>query len=241
MHLILSKPQWAFFLLVLPLLANAETAFITDQIKVGIHAESNLESPILKLVNTGTQLDVKQRGVDMSQVSDADGTEGWINTAYLVDRNPNSTQTGNNNDDAKLQTELAKAQSEIQQLKTDLEQATDIEGSEQVKALRIEIGELQAQLTEQRKLSSQMAMPGETTALDPELSAQNVELQQTVDELQSQLTLSESVNTEQATMPFNIGTRQIMLYLLLPMVVGMGLGIFLYDVYKRHQHGGFRV
>jgi len=67
---------------------SAGTAYVIDRLTVGIHADKTLNSPILKMVPTGTPLDVLERDGDFARVQTPDGTEGWVDTSYLMSEQP---------------------------------------------------------------------------------------------------------------------------------------------------------
>lgn len=81
MRLRLSTLVLLFFL---PGLVLAETAYVTDRLFVSIREAQVPESPALKSVATGTEVEVLQRADGFAQVRIADGTEGWIAERYLV-------------------------------------------------------------------------------------------------------------------------------------------------------------
>ena len=222
-------------LLLFPNTVFAETAYIIDKIQVGIHEESTLNSPILKLVGTGAQLDVIQRGVDMSEVVDPDGTKGWVNTAYLIDNKPGTT-SNNNSQVADLEAKLQLSEAEINKLKTQLSESDNTLNNEEVTALRLRVGELQAKLTEERKKNNEATPTMDNNAI-ANMVEQNANLKQTIASLQSEIEQAQQTDTFAISKPLQEYWR----WLLVPLFIGIFIGIFFYDQYKRHQHGGFRV
>lgn len=69
--------------LCLPRMASAETAYVSDNIQAGIRTQPNKDGPPLKIVSTGTVLEVLERMAGFARVRDADGTEGWMDAGVL--------------------------------------------------------------------------------------------------------------------------------------------------------------
>lgn len=66
----------------------AERMFVRDQVWVGIRAENNLASPIVKVITTGDRVDVLQRSGGYALVRDDAGVEGWVEPDYLMATEP---------------------------------------------------------------------------------------------------------------------------------------------------------
>lgn len=94
----------------LPLSAQAETVFVIDQVEAGLYQEKTADSPILKLLPTGTALDVLQRDGERVQVRDPEGARGWIDNRYLMPTKP-TRQLLNESEAARLE-----LQRELEQL-----------------------------------------------------------------------------------------------------------------------------
>jgi SH3 domain protein len=70
----------------------AETAYVIDKLLVGVHEDRDLNSAIVKVLPTGTKLEVMQRDGELAQVRDSDGTSGWVDGAYLMKEAPAQLQ-----------------------------------------------------------------------------------------------------------------------------------------------------
>ena len=68
--------------------ARAESVYVIDQLLVGVHAERTLNSVILIMVPTGTELEVLERGERFVRVQAEDGTTGWVDGNYLTPDQP---------------------------------------------------------------------------------------------------------------------------------------------------------
>jgi SH3 domain protein len=65
-------------------LLRAETAYVTDILRLGLHrADDTSDQPFRTLIS-GTELDVLSRTTNFARVRTADGAEGWVKSAYLV-------------------------------------------------------------------------------------------------------------------------------------------------------------
>jgi len=90
-----------------PVLAGAETAYVTDVLRLGIHqAEDTSDRPFDNLVS-GTALEVLERAPNYARVRTPDGREGWVKSAYLVVEKP-------------AQARIAEAEAEAQRLRAEL-------------------------------------------------------------------------------------------------------------------------
>ncbi len=124
-----------FVALLLPQVILAETAYVTDNLRLGIHQAPDTSDRAFRTLDSGQQLEILSRDRNYAHVSLPDGTEGYVKAAYLVDEKP-----------AKLI--VAETQAEVERLQAELEQlrqqfagpAATISGLEQ------ELGTVQAQL-----------------------------------------------------------------------------------------------
>ena len=71
-----------------PTLTLADTAYVTDILRLGLHeAEDTNDRPFRTLVS-GAELEVLQRVPNYALVQTADGQQGWVKSAYLVATKP---------------------------------------------------------------------------------------------------------------------------------------------------------
>jgi SH3 domain protein len=86
--------------------AAAETAYVTDSLRLGIHeAPDTSDRPFDNLVS-GTAVDVLDRNTNYARVRLGDGREGWVKGTYLVELKP-------------AQARLAELEAEIAALKNE--------------------------------------------------------------------------------------------------------------------------
>ena len=117
----------AALLLALPCLdSGAATAYVSDQLVLGVYAQQNQQGQHLATLHSGASVEVLAANGDYSQVRLADGTTGWVKSTYLTTQLPATAML------KQAQEELdrmratspalaeAAAHSEVQQLKEQL-------------------------------------------------------------------------------------------------------------------------
>jgi SH3 domain protein len=68
--------------------ANAETAYVTDVLRLGIHAAADTSDRAFENLVSGTAVEVLERNTNYAKVRLADGREGWVRATYLVTTAP---------------------------------------------------------------------------------------------------------------------------------------------------------
>ena len=75
-------------LVLLPVAAAAETAYVTDTLQLGLHrAQDTSDSPFRSL-DSGQELEVLSRTTYYAHVQLADGTQGYVKAGFLVSDKP---------------------------------------------------------------------------------------------------------------------------------------------------------
>jgi len=130
---------------LLPLCVHAETAYVTDNLRLGLHQASDTSDRAFRTLDSGQEVEIISRDRNYANVRLPDGVEGFVKAAYLVFEKPaklivNETEAAN----AALRQELADTKaafaapaSTIARLEAELEESrTAAESSkEQVLAL----------------------------------------------------------------------------------------------------------
>lgn len=75
-------------LVLLPLVAAAETAYVTDNLRLGLHAAEDTSDRAFRFLESGQAMEVLVRDRNYANVRLPDGVEGWVKAAYLVDEKP---------------------------------------------------------------------------------------------------------------------------------------------------------
>ncbi|MGB5722494.1 MAG: TIGR04211 family SH3 domain-containing protein [Woeseiaceae bacterium] len=75
-------------LALLPLVAAAETAYITDNLRLGLHQAADTSDRAFRMLESGQELEIISRDRNYANVRLPDGTSGHVKAAYLVDEKP---------------------------------------------------------------------------------------------------------------------------------------------------------
>jgi len=76
------------FLALLPVVAAAETAYITDNLRLGLHQAADTSDRAFRMLESGQELEIISRDRNYANVQLPDGTVGYVKAAYLVDEKP---------------------------------------------------------------------------------------------------------------------------------------------------------
>lgn len=119
----------------LPLLAAAETGYVTDTLTLGLHRAADTSDRPFRNLQSGQEFEILSRDRFYANVQLPDGTTGWVKTAYIVSDKP-----------AKLI--VAETAAERDRLAAELAEvrAAFAEPEAAMNALRTESAELRAQL-----------------------------------------------------------------------------------------------
>ena len=95
---------------LLPVLAAAETGYVTDRLMLGLHQAADTSDRPFRSLESGTEFEILSRDRLYAHVRLADGTEGYVKAAYVVYEPP-----------AKLI--VNQTQAEVERLTTELNEA----------------------------------------------------------------------------------------------------------------------
>lgn len=100
--------------IALPLSAIAETAYVTDQLRLGLHRAADTSDRSFRTLQSGQEMEVLSQTTNYANVRLPDGTVGYVKAAYLVTEKPAAlivaeTQAENE----KLKEELARTKSQF--------------------------------------------------------------------------------------------------------------------------------
>ena len=68
--------------------SSAQERYVGDRIKLGLHASQEPASTIVRLLDSGAKLKLLEAKGSVSKVRTSDGTEGWVDSAYLSKEPP---------------------------------------------------------------------------------------------------------------------------------------------------------
>ena len=82
--------KWPAALLLALLAARgvAATAYVSDELVLGVYAEENNQGQRLATLHSGTSVETLAQSGDFTQVRLSDGTTGWVKTAFLTPSEP---------------------------------------------------------------------------------------------------------------------------------------------------------
>jgi uncharacterized protein YgiM (DUF1202 family) len=68
--------------------AGAATAYVTDQLVLGVYSQQNQQGQYLTTLHSGASVEVLASNGDFSQVRLSDGAIGWVKSTYLTTQLP---------------------------------------------------------------------------------------------------------------------------------------------------------
>jgi SH3 domain protein len=232
----------------------AQGAYVAEGLRLGVHQENRLDSPVIELLPSGTALEVLQRDGPVARVRLEDGREGWVDGDYLSESEPGAAQV------LQMEAQLTAARAKL------------AESQAQVVALEEELA-AQAERLQRRESSAGNDSPAVSTntggAIIPSqtlremqvLAEENQALKQQVAELQAvqQMAVEKAQAAEQALARaraapgpvapqaseagFSISRweRWQQILLVSALLLAFAAGGWLVDWGIRRRHGGFRV
>jgi SH3 domain protein len=221
-------------LLLLSGIAHSESVYVIDELKIGLHEDPTIDSPIIKLVASGTELSVIERNDDLVHVQEPEGTRGWINNKYVVAIKPGKARV------SELEKEIELLKSEVANtVVTSDGSNVQKELEQQLKSERLKSGELQATLAD---LKAKIANVDNSAEFLSDIENLKQENEQLTAQLESSgiNVQSESNSNSNESISLN-GLKQILISLLVILIIGMAVGAFALDHLNRRRHGGFRI
>ena len=79
------------FLLLIPVparAADADVVYVTDELRLGLYRTEETSGRTIKTLLSGARLTVLERALMSIRVRTEDGDEGWVKTAYIVEKEP---------------------------------------------------------------------------------------------------------------------------------------------------------
>ena len=75
-------------LLLLPVFAAAETAYVTDTLRLGLHQAADTSDRAFRSLESGQEFEVLSRSRLYAHIQLPDGTQGYVKAAYVVSEKP---------------------------------------------------------------------------------------------------------------------------------------------------------
>ncbi len=181
---------------------TAKSAYIVDQLLVGLHQEKDTGSPIIKVLSTATEVELILREGDYAQIREKEeGKIGWVDASYLMYDRPAKLllaelQEKVKNFESQDSTQaLFAMQAQHEQNSKELTQQID-DLTQSLSSEKLKAGELEAAISQHEKKIAQMEA---SISNDEEQNNDSkvTELEKQVSELQAQLENSHSKVTDQ--------------------------------------------
>ena len=73
---------------LLSLSAAAQTAYVTDELRLGLHRAEDTSDRAFKVLVSGQEVEILERNSLYARVRTTDGLEGWVKANYLISDKP---------------------------------------------------------------------------------------------------------------------------------------------------------
>ena len=211
------------------MVVHAEVAYVTDKIKIGLHQEASNESPIIKLVPSGTKLNIIERENDLIYAEEPEGVRGWVNSQNILNSKPGRTKV------IELETVNKELEKKILSLQNESEKSISNEELEKkLNTERLKVGELQVELTNIKSKAGNIES-------NDKLLADINHLKNANKQLINQLESSGIVSDENGNQISSKNSSLKFISFMIIFIFGVIGGILILDFINRRKHGGFRV
>ena len=250
--------RWLIFLLAgWPALATAtETAYVIDKLLVGVHRERDLNSGIIKVLPTGTALEVLERREQLARVKDPEGVEGWVDAAYLMKEPSAASQLADARQERQMLLERIKALEArtatgaapagtvavpADRAKLDALTNENTELKSQLSSLKLRGSELEEQLKARvgRDVGADGSIAGELRKANLQLSDALDDLKRRNAELEAQVAADSALG--RAASAIRLTSPWALLGMLVMLGLAFAAGMYCMDYLNRRRHGGFRL
>ncbi|MFP6781907.1 MAG: TIGR04211 family SH3 domain-containing protein [Gammaproteobacteria bacterium] len=230
--------------------AAADDAYVIDKLLVGVHQDQNLNSAIIKVLPTGTKLEVLKREGELALVKDAQGASGWVDSAYLMEEAPAGVKVEQlskqvDNLKTKLSTASSSGPGQVSSEERDKLAKENTELKRKLSGEKLKVAEMQ---TKQSALEAKVAARSTTPAdtIISELEKTNLALTKDLEgaaQENLQITKKLEARTDQPLRPVVVESfsAPVLFGFAVVLIVAFGGGAYLMDFLNRRRHGGFRV
>ncbi len=212
----------------------AQNVYVIDHLAVGLHETKQINSPIVRVLPTGTTLQVLRREEVFVKVKTEGGVEGWIDATYVMDEKPAQLAL------LELEARFVDSRNELEVARAEIESLTI-----KLESMRsAEVGHDSNEEATSEALREMQRLAEKNQSLLAELEAAKIAAREA--ERQAVGGHETSGPSQSSTVMFsNTGVlglgkwHWIMVGAL--MVLAFGLGGYLVDWGIRRRHGGFRI
>ena len=142
----------ALLLALLAIKSMAATAYVSDELVLGVYAEENNQGQRLATLHSGTQVETLAQNGEFTQVRLSDGTTGWVKSAFLTTNEPAVVRV------KQLQEELDRSRATTPAL-------AEAAARSEVERLKLELAAKQVELDAARGISAPVPAAAETGPL----------------------------------------------------------------------------
>ena len=212
----------AITICITSMVVHAEVAYVTDKIKIGLHQEPSNESPIIKLVPSGTKLNIIERENDLIYAEEPEGVRGWVNSQNILNSKPGRTKV------IELEKKILTLQNESKK------SISNEELEKKLNTERLKVGELQVELTNIKSKAGNIESNEKLLADINHLKNANKQL---INQLESSGIVSDENGNQISSKNSSVKFMSFMIIF----IFGVIGGILILDFINRRRHGGFRV
>ena len=145
--------------LLIPVLARAETAFVTERLNIPVYT-APAEGAAVRTLEAGATLEVLERQERFARVRDAQGQEGWIDVRHLTNAAPAKARAG------KLQDDLNRLRAQLAETQTKLKAAEEALGKQSGRSEELNRQLAAAQATASKPASAEPAVAPKPATTD---------------------------------------------------------------------------
>jgi len=231
----------------------ADTVYVIDKLLVGVHQDQDLNSAIIKVLPTGTKLDVVRRDGELALIKDPDGTSGWVDAAYLMVESPAQVKVDIlSAENAALTAKLAAASSSNATTASPAssdgrdkltKENTELKGK--LSAEKLKSGELQSKISAlEAKVADRPTTPADTIIAELEAANKSFahDLEAAVQANQAlESRLDEHAGLAVPSVIVESFSTPVLVAVAITLMLAFGAGVYLMDYLHRRRHGGFRI
>ena len=123
----------------------AATAYVSDELVLGVYAEQNSQGQRLATLHSGTSVETLAQNGDFTQVRLSDGTTGWVKSTFLTTSEPAVVR-------------VKRLQEELDQTRATTPALAEAAARREVERLKSELAAKQSELDAARAASSDPAV-----------------------------------------------------------------------------------
>jgi len=238
--------------MTLPLqnLFSADRAYVIDKLLVGIYEKEDLNSTIVKIISTGTELEVIQKTDQFALVVDPTGAKGWIDKSYLM-AEPTSEMILNKliRENTKNVTSNSKTVGSGETLAALKKSNTKLKAKlagvlPEAKKCESRLSILEKESTQMRQeLSTECSSIGSSAtwtkndymAIESALEKANIQIKK------QNLIKDTKINLQLVLIVIQHYWISLMILVMLITAAAFGAGAYMFDVISRKRHGGYRL